>query len=429
LSTAARAELIDELSLTLPKFLTIAIVVLLRKKKMIQETKYYSKLLGQLPKGCKQCVRGEKLVIFVTGVCPQKCFYCPISPNKQDKDITYANERLVKKDDDLIAEAKDNSAKGAGFTGGDPLARLERTCNYLKLLKKEFGKSFHCHLYTPLILVTEDSLKKLYDSGLDEIRFHPDFENQKGKKDWKKMLLASKFDWDVGVEIPVLPDKLEEMKELVDFIAKNSFSKEKNGFKFLNLNELEVSELCEEAFEKRDYKIKETNYYGVEGSEEVAIELMKYVEKKGYEFDVHYCTCTLKDKVQMGNRLKLRAKNLAKSFDRIVEDSLLFRGAIYLNMIPDSGYEKRMEFMSEEEKKKEIVLLKELFDNIKKKLHKEDKDLFLDEHKPRILISAKYLENNYKKILKLEEKATCTTVLEYPTYDSFPLEIDFLGRE
>ncbi len=167
------------------------------------KTKYYSYNIGELPEGCKLCVQGRKLVLFVTGLCSRNCFYCPISDEKKNRDVVYANEWPIKNSDDMIKEAELTEAKGAGFTGGDPLVKLDRTLSYVKLLKKRFGKKFHIHLYTSLDLVDEKTLKKLYDAGLDEIRFHPDIYN---KRLWPKIMLARKFSWDFGVEIPAIPN-------------------------------------------------------------------------------------------------------------------------------------------------------------------------------------------------------------------------------
>ena len=66
------------------------------------------------------CVKGEKLVLFVTGLCPRQCYFCPISDKKYKKDVIYADEWPVTNIHQIIEEAKLIDAKGAGFTGGDP---------------------------------------------------------------------------------------------------------------------------------------------------------------------------------------------------------------------------------------------------------------------------------------------------------------------
>ncbi|MFC1705104.1 radical SAM protein, partial [Nanoarchaeota archaeon] len=199
---------------------------------MIQKTPYFSYTTGKLPRGCQLCVQGSKLVLFVTGMCSMKCYYCPISDMKRNKDDTWANEWKIEKIDDIITEAKLCSAKGAGLTGGDPILKLDRTIKLIKLLKKKFGREFHIHLYTPTKLITEEKLKKLNKAGLDEIRFHPDIENN---KEWNRIELAKKLHWSVGVEIPVIPGKAKETKQLIDYLSTININ-------FLNLNELEISD-------------------------------------------------------------------------------------------------------------------------------------------------------------------------------------------
>ena len=92
---------------------------------MIQNTKFYSKKIGTLAKGCQLCVKGSKLVLFVTGLCPRSCDYCPISDIKHKKDVVYADEWPTNQINDIIKEAELIKAEGAGITGGDPLCKLE----------------------------------------------------------------------------------------------------------------------------------------------------------------------------------------------------------------------------------------------------------------------------------------------------------------
>src|SRR3989344_2290645 len=103
-----------------------------------EKTRFFSWKSGELAKGCQQCVQGRKLVLFVTGVCPRKCFYCPLADTKKDLDVIYANEWKLKDENDtdaIIKEARLTEAKGAGITGGDPFSRIDRTVSYIKLLK------------------------------------------------------------------------------------------------------------------------------------------------------------------------------------------------------------------------------------------------------------------------------------------------------
>ena len=97
--------------------------------------------------------------------------------------------------------------------------------------KKRFGKKFHIHLYTSLNLVNNERLSLLHKAGLDEIRFHPDLDS---KKLWNNLNYAKEYDWDTGVEIPLIPGKEKETMSLIDFVQ--------DKVDFLNLNELEIAD-------------------------------------------------------------------------------------------------------------------------------------------------------------------------------------------
>ncbi len=379
----------------------------------IKENKWHSWCSGQLAQGCKLCVKGRKLVLFITGACGQRCFYCPVNEDKFGKDVVYANEWLVKDPEnpvELLEEARLTEARGAGITGGDPLVNIKRTTNYIKLLKKEFGKEFHIHLYTPLLLVNKNSLDALYNSGLDEIRFHPDLDNQ---EEWKKLSLAKNFDWSVGIEIPVVPGSESKIRMLVDFIL--------DKVDFINFNELELSDTNAAHYKLHElgFEQKDSVSYGVKGSKELGVKMVAYAKSKG--LSAHFCTAKLKDSVQVGNRLKIRAKNAAKSFDIVTEEGLLIRGVAYPKaFVPGSNYSK---LVKSADKSVWVELEKKREEVIKKYLLKED-EVVVDYHKPRLLMSRKNVEKTCDFLKNLDlVPAICE---EYPTSDSFEVEIDFL---
>ncbi|MGI0130304.1 MAG: hypothetical protein ACREEC_09185, partial [Thermoplasmata archaeon] len=85
---------------------------------------------GALSVACTQCAQGQKMVLFVSGVCRFRCFYCPVSETRNQKDVTYANERRVRCDEDVLEEAHSIGALGTGITGGDPLGFTDRVEHY-----------------------------------------------------------------------------------------------------------------------------------------------------------------------------------------------------------------------------------------------------------------------------------------------------------
>ena len=357
---------------------------------MIKKTKYESFNYGNFPKGCKLCVTGDKSVLFVTGLCSQNCYYCSLSDNKKDKDSIIINEWETKNTNDIIQEIKLCNSKGAGITGGDPLLFIDKTVKLIKLLKRTFGKNFHLHLYTPLKLVNIQRLTKLYEAGLDEIRFHPDVDNP---NIWGNINYALEYDWDVGVEIPSLPHKINETKKLIDFL--------KNKIQFLNINELELSDNNFQKFEGLEFKPKNESSYAIKNSLNAAKIMAKYANKSGIK-NVHVCTATLKDKYQLRQRIIKRSKNAKKEFDYVTPEGMLIRGAIYLG--------KRNKF--------EII-------NFLTKTHKIPSNLiYFDESKNRILTTVKVVDT-LKNILK-KEGLKPAIVEEFPTQDQFPVEIDYI---
>src|SRR2546428_8941847 len=86
----------------------------------VKERPCGSAIRGRLPTGCGQCGKGAKLVLFVTGLCGYHCVYCPVSDEKMDRDVVYADEKRVTSDEDLLEEARAIRAEGVGITGGGP---------------------------------------------------------------------------------------------------------------------------------------------------------------------------------------------------------------------------------------------------------------------------------------------------------------------
>lgn len=330
---------------------------------------------GELSKGCKLCFEGKKSVLFITGICPRNCIYCPLSEEKKNNDIININELKTQKVGDIINEVKLSNSRGIGITGGDPLSVLPRTIKIIKSLKKVFGKRFHIHLYTSLNLINEIVIKKLVNAGLDELRVHPDIYNS---YDWHKIkVLKNRFS-EVGIEIPVIPHEEKKIYELIDF--------SKDYVDFYNLNQLEYATLHEDIYKKRKWIINED--YSVKDSDKTAIKVIKKYPK----LRIHYCSSKFKDAVQFRKRIRIRSENVAEKFDIITEDGLLLRAEV---IAPNKSL---------------INLLKN-----KKILFKVDK------HKNRIIFDSRFAKeiSKYFKYVSVVE--------EYPTVDGMIAERQMLS--
>jgi pyruvate formate-lyase activating enzyme-like uncharacterized protein len=256
-----------------------------------------------LPRGCELCLQGKKLVLFISGICGRRCFYCPLSAIRKNKDMIYANERPVASDEDVLEEAHLTDAEGTGFTGGDPVMYLERTVHYAKLLKNHFG-DHHIHLYTTGELLNE-SIFKLLEKHIDELRLHT----------FNTRIIRSALghSFDVGVEVPVFPERGLQLRA---FIMKLDIL----GVRFINLNELEYSDTNIDALKKRGY-VAEEHSNAIKGSEEVG----RKMETLPVSMIINYCSSQRKDGVQLRNRLTRRASHIRKPYEEM-EDCLLVRG-------------------------------------------------------------------------------------------------------
>jgi len=320
------------------KLFNVLLSMISMRKIMMTPAK--SILVGELPEGCKLCITGEKLVLFVSGLCPRDCFYCTLSGKRKDVDSAWANEQPINCDEDVLKEARLCQARGAGITGGEPLlpATIRKTLHYIALLKKTFDKEFHIHLYTSGIGMSEPVLTQLEDAGLDEIRFHLDIEKE---NTWSILEPALAHKFDVGVEIPCIPGTLEILKKMVLFL-------DSRDVKFINLNEFEFSEHQYEAMQKRGFIIADGALRQAKGSRELAQKILSFAANNCKNLSVHFCPSMLKDVYQYTNRIKRRAKSIKKPFETITEEGLLKKGVVFadikeLDFLPKSEMFERTE--------------------------------------------------------------------------------------
>lgn len=257
------------------------------------KTPYSSFCSKGIANGCKFCVRGTKLVLFISGRCSRNCWYCSLSKKRKEIDKIWANEREVTSVKEMIEEVKESNAIGAGITGGDPLLCLPRTIKFVRALKEKFGKKFHIHIYLPTKLVNLSNLQKL-SKYVDEVRFHPEFLIN-GKEDIEKIRLAKNY-WNksnIGVELPMLPNK---KNEIVNFIRKIE-----NDVGFVNLNEFELSDTNFNLVTK-NYRLDKEGYT-IKGSIDAGKWVINQLKKTNLK--IHLCTAELKNNWQFKNRLKL----------------------------------------------------------------------------------------------------------------------------
>ncbi|MFC7047141.1 radical SAM protein [Halobacteriaceae archaeon GCM10025711] len=252
------------------------------------------------------------MVLFVYGYCDQRdCFYCPLGENRKNVTDVYANERKVESDADVIEEAKRMSALGTSITGGEPQEAMAKTTRYLRLLKDEFGEDHHTHLYTG-ITGGRENMRRLAEAGLDEIRFHPPFE-QWGDlhgTEWEDILYVAREEGlTPAFEIPGIRAETEFLEFLDEGAAE-----------FVNVNEFEMSQGNFRRMQERGYELQDGHMSAVDGSKDAILEEMAAHPR------VYFCTSVFKDAAQHRNRLKRMARNVRREFDEVTDDGTLVYG-------------------------------------------------------------------------------------------------------
>ncbi len=290
------------------------------------------KIPKNLSEGCKLCYQGAKLVLFITGRCERTCWYCPLSEERKDVDVIYANDQKVTTPAEAIAEGEMMDALGTGVTGGEPLMEIERVVEFCTALKNHFGPGHQIHLYTGRAPTDED-LAALVPC-VDEIRMHPPHEV------WPDIMnsaypaaiaSAKRMGFDVGIEVPSLPG-LRHFFPLLDAVD------------FFNINQLEWGDACANAMRERKLEPENPLCNAIKGSTKWAGEINGHPK-------VHYCTSTFKDSVQLRERLKRIARNSARPFDMITDDGTVMYGSMnpgndlemILSLMKPGSYYEEME--------------------------------------------------------------------------------------
>ncbi|MDP6459798.1 MAG: radical SAM protein [Candidatus Hydrothermarchaeota archaeon] len=324
-------------------------------------------------------MEGAKLVLFISGVCNRTCYYCPLSEKRKGVDNSWANERPVSSIEDIFLEAEQMKALGAGITGGDPDLRMDKTLRYIRALKEAYD-DFHIHMYTSNAL-DANTLRKLRESGLDEMRYHI-----LSPAAWKSLRLSKKLGIPSGIEIPAVPEEEETLLGIIDkaMAAKADF---------VNLNELEFSDTNSTELLKRGFEVKDDGF-AASGSYETALAVL---EKRN--MNIHFCTSRYKDAVQLKRRLLRIAKNTAKEYEEITEDGLLLKGVV----MPTGQLGLR-------------ILRKKII----KRYSVPPELIQVDAAKNRLETTreiASFLSD------ELHGKTKCYSIEEYPTYDRLETEV------
>ncbi len=265
---------------------------------------------GKVARGCDLCLRGAKSVIFITGLCPLKCFYCPVNRERFGRDVMYVNDVPVRGVADVVREVHAAGSVGAAITGGDPSVVPGRVAEVAAALKDAFGRDFHIHMYTHVLNLSQKSALTLAGAPIDEVRVHAVAPAQvKGRERHIETLRASGKS--VGLEAPAVPGLERHIADVIVHLHGMGL------IDFVNLNELDASESNLDQLRRLGYTIDGTY---VRESAAAAERIMRLAWDAGARVPIHFCRSKVKDWAQIGARLFRQAMLNAAPHEEVLAD-------------------------------------------------------------------------------------------------------------
>ena len=267
---------------------------LLRSYQVTERNNGASLVKGTICGACDACRTGiDSYTGIISLMCHRNCFFC-FNPNQEN----YEGYSQTKKDwasELRQVHRRQPHLRYVALTGGEPLLHRDEMLEYFRMAK-ELWPEASLRLYTSGDLLDEETASALADAGLEEIRFSLKLEDtpEEREKVYQAMVLAKHRIPRVMVEMPVLPDKEEEMKEILERL-------ESMGIFGINLLELCFPYHNAEAFRSQGYRLRYPPYrtlynfwyaggLPIDGSELLALRLLRYAADKKMQMTVHYCS-------------------------------------------------------------------------------------------------------------------------------------------
>ena len=256
----------------------------------------------RLPPGCRGCLGGKGTNAFVTGKCTRDCFFC--FNQKPRKDELVVHGIRLAEPEEAPEIVRRYGLRSVGVSGGEPTLRPERLLRLVRALRT-LPFRVRIDLYTNGDRLSDELLSQLKDAGLDALRFN---------------LVAREFDtepleramgWfdETAVEVPVVPERLPEMRDMV-------LRLDALGVPFLNIHELfacreNSARVAEQGYGSEGGTGDALQWEPVAAGDEAALSLLLFALENTARLSVYYCSCRTQEDISkrgMQRRLRLAAR-------------------------------------------------------------------------------------------------------------------------
>ena len=258
----------------------------------------------RLPPGCRGCLAGKGTNAFVTGLCTRDCFFCFNQKPRTDELVVHGMR--LSEPEGATEVVRRYGLRSVGVSGGEPTLRPERLLRLVRALRS-LPFRVRIDLYTNGDRLSDGLLSQLKDAGLDAVRF-----NLVAREfDTEPLERALRYFDETAVEVPVVPERLPEMKDMV-------LRLDALGVPFLNIHELVAcrensARVAERGYDSGGAAGETLLWEPVAGADEAALSLLLFALENTSRLSVYYCSCrTQQDISSRGMRRRLRLAAGAK---------------------------------------------------------------------------------------------------------------------
>ena len=249
--------------------------------------------------GCRSCLKGSGLTaIRKTNKCNIQCKFCynygeldQIAPIGEGMWEIGGTKFRIEDIDLLMSTCK--KPTGISYVYLEPFMEIEK---YYEIIKKFHEYGIHQHMYTNGLLATEENLRALGESGLDELRFNLGASNCADNV-IENIAIAKKYIPFVGIETPMTKEFFASFMKKKDKVLET-------GFDFMNCAELHLNPNNILNYEGENMYMYRHGYLSPVWSREITYKIMKMAEDENWPCAIHDCA----NETKFARDLNLRAK-------------------------------------------------------------------------------------------------------------------------
>ena len=253
---------------------------------------------ARFPKGCRSCLLGTGLsAVRKTNKCNLQCRFCydygemDLQPPIGAGYWEIGGTKFREADLDLLLSAC-NHPTGIAYVYLEPFIEIEQ---YYGVIRKFHEAGVYQHMYTNGTLATEENLRALGESGLDELRFNL---GASGCADRviDAIATAKKYIPMVGIETPMTPELYEAFLEREEAILATKLD-------FMNCAELHLNPNNLGNYWGENLYMYRQGYLSPIWSHELTLKLMRRAAEARWPIAVHDCC----NRTKFARDLNLRA--------------------------------------------------------------------------------------------------------------------------